>query len=111
MTNMPRIVLSLVVLVVACLVTTQPVSAQRKSKKQDTTIRGEVTLKGQKLRSWNGDNLSVDMTKISAKLREYVSGKISSRPLKLARRSLHETKKCLMKRIRLILRLSVTVLL
>jgi len=72
MTNMPRIVLSLVVLVVAGLVTTQPVSAQRRSKEQDTTIKGEVTLEGQRLRSWNGDNLSVDMTKISAKLREYV---------------------------------------
>ena len=69
---MPRILLSLVVLVVGCLVTVQPVSAQRKSKKQDTTIRGKVTLEGQKLRSWNGDNLSVDITKISAKLREYV---------------------------------------
>ena len=72
MTNMLRIFLLLVAVVVACLVTTQPVSAQRKRKKQDTTIKGEVTLKDQRLRSWNGDNLSVDMTKISAKLREYV---------------------------------------
>jgi len=71
MTNMPRRFLLLVV-VVAFLATAQTVSAQRKSKKHDTTIKGEVTLEGQKLRSWNGDSLRVDMTKISAKLREYV---------------------------------------
>ncbi len=69
---MPRIFLLLVVALVACLATAQPVSGQRKDKKYDTTIRGKVTLDGQNLRSWNGDNLSVDITKISARLREYV---------------------------------------
>ena len=58
MTNMPRIFLLLVVALVACLATAQPVSGQRKDKKYDTTIRGKVTLDGQNLRSWNGDNLS-----------------------------------------------------
>lgn len=72
MTNIPRIFLLLVVVLVACPAATQSVSGQQKNKKYDTTIRGKVTLEGQKLRSWNGDNLSVDITKISARLREYV---------------------------------------
>lgn len=72
MTNMPRIFLLLVVVVVACLATTQPSFGQRKNKKYDTTIRGEVTFEGQRLRSWNGDNLRIKLTEISAKLREYV---------------------------------------
>ncbi len=72
MSNFPRILLLFVAAMVAVLATSQPCSAQRKQKKQYTTIKGEVTLKGQKLRSWNGDNLRIDMAKISAKLREYV---------------------------------------
>ena len=73
MTNLPRIFLLLTFVVVTCVVTTEPCSAQRrKRKKDDTTIRGEVTLDRKYSRSWNGDNLSIDLTKINARLREYV---------------------------------------
>ena len=52
---------------------TQPCSAQRRKRKQEeTTIKGKVTLDRRYLRSWNGDNLSIDLTKIKGKLREYV---------------------------------------
>ncbi len=73
MTNLPRIFSLFMAALVVCLLACEPSSAQQKKRKQDdTTIKGKVTLDGQKLRSWNGDNLSVDLTKIQAKLREYV---------------------------------------
>ena len=72
MTNLPRILSLFLVALVVCLLATAPCSAQRKRKQNDTTIKGKVTLAGQKLKSWNGDNLKVDLTEIQAKLREYV---------------------------------------
>ena len=73
MTNLSRIFLLSISFVIACIITTQPCSAQRRQrKKDDTTIKGKVTLDRRYKRSWNGDNLSVDLTKITGKLREYV---------------------------------------
>ena len=73
MTNLPRILLLFVCFVAICITATQPCSAQRRKRKQDdTTIKGKVTLDRRYKRSWNGDNLSIDLTKITGKLREYV---------------------------------------
>ena len=73
MTNLPRTLLLFVCFVVACVATTDPCSAQRRQrKKEETTIKGKVKLDPRYSRSWNGDNLNVDLTKITGKLREYV---------------------------------------
>ena len=74
MTNLPRIFLLFVCFVAACIASSQPCCAQRrpKSKQNDTTIKGKVALDRRYRRSWNGDNLNLDMTKIKGKLREYV---------------------------------------
>ena len=73
MTNLSRNFSLFVCFLAACIITTQPCSAQRKQrKKTETTIRGKVTLDRRYKRSWNGDNLNIDVTKITGKLREYV---------------------------------------
>ena len=73
MTNLPRIFLLFVCFATACITASQPCSAQRRQRKQDdTTIKGKITLDRRYRRSWNGDNLSLDLTKIKGKLREYV---------------------------------------
>lgn len=73
MTHLPRILLLFVCFVVTCITATEPCSAQRRQRKQEhTTIKGKVTLNRRYTRSWNGDSLKVDLTKINGKLREYV---------------------------------------
>jgi len=73
MTSPLRILLLFVCFAVTCITAAQPCSAQRRQRKQeDTTIKGKVTLNRRYTRSWNGDSLAVDLTKIKGKLREYV---------------------------------------
>ena len=73
MTNLSRILLLFVCFAIVCITATQPCSAQRRKRKQEeTTIKGKVALDPSRVRSWNGDNLNIDLTKITGKLREYV---------------------------------------